>query len=139
MRRYAWQTGNHSHTVFSSVTGDPPNALEVVFTTIYMSAAAAAVVVDDTQAALPTRLQTVTGESHTSPAAAKPEGHRAVWTAWRGELLARLSLKRADVNVKIWKRGGHYVHPDPLFLVGPGLVFCWWCVLMAKSPSVWFT
>lgn len=63
------------------VTGDPPNALEVVFTTIYMSAA---VVVDDTQAALPTRLQTVTGESHTSPAAAKPEGHRAVWTAWRG-------------------------------------------------------
>lgn len=62
------------------VTGDPSNALEVVFTTI----CTAVPVVDDTQAVLPTRLQTVTGESYTSPAATNLKGIRLSGRRGRG-------------------------------------------------------
>lgn len=116
------------------VTGDPADALEVVFTTIYMSVPA----VDDTQAALPTRLPNCDRWIPHKSSCGQPEGHQAVWTAWRGELLARLSFKRADVNVKIWKRGS-LRSPRPPLSSRPWLGFCWGYVLMAKSPSVWFT
>lgn len=115
------------------VTGDPSNALEVVFATIYMSVP----VVHDTQAVLPTRLQTVTGESYTSPAAANLKGIRL--SGPRGGGITGLPLiKKADVNVKIWKKGS-LRSPRPTLSSRPWLVFCWWYALMPKSPSVWFT
>lgn len=53
----------------------------------------------------------------------QPEGHQAVWTAWQGNYWLA-SHQKADVNVKIWRRG-RYVRPAPLTPLQLALASVW--------------